>query len=129
MNTNSENRPDIKYILETLCEKGNKIGRIQETRSISESDSESENEEETNLEEMEQYLRILFAEAIEKFDSHRDMAMYCKNMFQKKFVPGPKEFWHCVVGKQFGSYVTPHEGRFFTFKINRLLFVFFGVVS
>ena len=42
--------------------------------------------------------------ALEKFNIEKDIAAYIKKEFDKKYNPT----WHCVVGRNFGSYVT-HE--------------------
>jgi dynein light chain LC8-type len=40
--------------------------------------------------------------ALEKFNIEKDIAAYIKKEFDKKYNPT----WHCVVGRNFGSYVT-----------------------
>ncbi|GMH42459.1 hypothetical protein BSKO_10378 [Bryopsis sp. KO-2023] len=49
-------------------------------------------------------------QAMEKFDVEKDMAAYIKKEFDKRFNPT----WHCVVGRNFGSYVT-HEIKHFIY--------------
>ncbi|RUS30700.1 dynein light chain type 1-domain-containing protein [Jimgerdemannia flammicorona] len=43
-------------------------------------------------------------QALEKYNIEKDIAAYIKREFDKKYGPT----WHCVVGRNFGSYVT-HE--------------------
>ena len=44
--------------------------------------------------------------ALEKFNVEKDIAAYIKKEFDKTYNPT----WHCIVGRNFGSYVT-HETR------------------
>eukprot|EP00828_Plagiopyla_frontata_P004082 TRINITY_DN1139_c0_g2_i4.p4 TRINITY_DN1139_c0_g2~~TRINITY_DN1139_c0_g2_i4.p4 ORF type:complete len:119 (+),score=31.73 TRINITY_DN1139_c0_g2_i4:157-513(+) len=41
-------------------------------------------------------------QALEKFNIEKDIAAFIKKEFDKKYNPT----WHCVVGRNFGSYVT-----------------------
>jgi len=45
-------------------------------------------------------------QALEKYNIEKDIAAYIKKEFDKKYNPT----WHCIVGRNFGSYVT-HETR------------------
>ncbi|VDN41075.1 unnamed protein product [Dibothriocephalus latus] len=49
-------------------------------------------------------------QALEKFNIEKDIAAHIKKEFDKKHSPT----WHCVVGRNFGSYVT-HETRHFIY--------------
>ncbi|XP_038074078.1 dynein light chain 1, cytoplasmic-like [Patiria miniata] len=46
----------------------------------------------------------------EKYTVEKDLAAYIKKEFDRKYNPT----WHCIVGKNFGSYVT-HETRHFIY--------------
>lgn len=46
------------------------------------------------------------AQALDKFNIEKDIAAHIKKEFDKKYNPT----WHCVVGRNFGSYVT-HESK------------------
>ena len=48
----------------------------------------------------------LYLQALEKYNIEKDIAAYIKKEFDKKYNPT----WHCIVGRNFGSYVT-HETR------------------
>ncbi|GFY85121.1 dynein light chain type 1 family protein [Actinidia rufa] len=48
--------------------------------------------------------------AFEKHNVEKDVAEYIKKEFDKKHGPT----WHCIVGKNFGSYVT-HEANHFVY--------------
>ena len=41
-------------------------------------------------------------EALEKYNIEKDIAAFIKKEFDKKYNPT----WHCVVGRNFGSYAT-----------------------
>jgi len=47
------------------------------------------------------------AQALDKFNIEKDIAAHIKKEFDKKYNPT----WHCVVGRNFGSYVT-HESMY-----------------
>ena len=49
-------------------------------------------------------------QALEKYNIEKDIAAYIKKEFDKKYNPT----WHCIVGRNFGSYVT-HETRHFIY--------------
>ena len=50
------------------------------------------------------------AQAMEKYNIEKDIAAYIKKEFDKKYNPT----WHCIVGRNFGSYVT-HETKHFIY--------------
>lgn len=49
-------------------------------------------------------------QALDKYNIEKDIAAYIKKEFDKKYNPT----WHCIVGRNFGSYVT-HETRHFIY--------------
>ena len=51
-----------------------------------------------------------YCQAIEKNVVEKDIAAFIKKEFDNKYNPT----WHCIVGKNFGSYVT-HESRYFIY--------------
>ena len=53
---------------------------------------------------------VHFVQAMEKFNIEKDIAAYIKKEFDKKYNPT----WHCIVGRNFGSYVT-HETKHFVY--------------
>ena len=55
-------------------------------------------------EDMQQEAVDCATQAMEKFNIEKDIAAYIKKEFDKKHNPT----WHCIVGRNFGSYVT-HE--------------------
>ena len=57
------------------------------------------------------FINVLFKfQALEKYNIEKDIAAYIKKEFDKKYNPT----WHCIVGRNFGSYVT-HETRHFIY--------------
>jgi len=49
-------------------------------------------------------------QALDKYNIEKDIAAYIKKEFDKKYNPT----WHCIVGRNFGSYVT-HETKQFIY--------------
>ena len=60
-------------------------------------------------------------EAMEKFNVEKDIAAHVKKEFDRK--RGPT--WHCVVGRNFGSYVTHESGHFIYYYIANVAFLLF----
>ncbi|GAA0149001.1 microtubule or microtubule-binding cytoskeletal protein [Lithospermum erythrorhizon] len=52
--------------------------------------------------------------AFEKFNVEKDVAEDIKKQFDKKYGPT----WHCIVGKNFGSYVTHETNHFVYFYLD-----------
>ncbi|KAF8568472.1 hypothetical protein P879_03650 [Paragonimus westermani] len=59
--------------------------------------------------------------ASENFTTEKEMAAYIKSQFDKKFKP----VWHCVAGRDFGSFVTHHGGHIIYFYIDDRAFLLF----
>ncbi|QSL66618.1 hypothetical protein MERGE_001000 [Pneumocystis wakefieldiae] len=59
--------------------------------------------------------------AIKKFNVEKDIAAYIKNEFDKKF----GTTWHCIVGRNFGSYVTHETKHFIYFYLGQIAFLLF----
>ncbi|KAK2197211.1 bifunctional Dynein light chain [Babesia duncani] len=60
-------------------------------------------------------------EALEKFKVEKDIAAYIKKEFDRRFEPT----WHCIVGRNFGSYVTHEKGCFIYFYIGSTAILLF----
>ncbi|EME31081.1 Dynein light chain 1, cytoplasmic [Galdieria sulphuraria] len=60
-------------------------------------------------------------EAISRFKVEKDVAAFIKKELDKNF----GEYWHCVVGKSFGSYVTHVSGAFAYFYVDQLAVMVF----
>lgn len=63
-------------------------------------------------EEMQQDAVDCATQAMEKYNIEKDIAAFIKREFDKKYNPT----WHCIVGRNFGSYVT-HETKVVSFNL------------
>lgn len=60
-------------------------------------------------------------QAMEKFNVEKDIAAFVKKEFDKKYLPT----WHCIVGRNFGSYVTHETHCFLYFYFGQVAFLLF----
>ncbi|XP_063963215.1 dynein light chain 1, cytoplasmic-like [Lytechinus pictus] len=60
-------------------------------------------------------------EAFEKFTVEKDIAAHIKKEFDKTHEPT----WHCIVGRNYGSYVTHEKGGFIYFYIGQKAILLF----
>ena len=60
--------------------------------------------------EMQQDAVDFASQALEKYNIEKDIAAFVKKEFDRKYNP----IWHCIVGRNFGSYVT-HEAKHFIY--------------
>ncbi|KAL8597599.1 hypothetical protein ACOMHN_001530 [Nucella lapillus] len=60
-------------------------------------------------------------QALEKFNIEKDIAAYIKKEFDKKYNPT----WHCIVGRNFGSYVTHETKHFIYFYLGQVAILLF----
>ncbi|KAG5454028.1 putative dynein light chain [Clonorchis sinensis] len=61
------------------------------------------------------------AYAVDHFDMEKDIAAHLKKEFDRKYSPT----WHCIVGKNFGSYVTHETQNFIYFYFQDRAFLLF----
>ena len=61
-------------------------------------------------EEMQQAAVDCTCQAMDRYNVEKDIAAFVKKEFDKKFNPT----WHCIIGRNFGSYVT-HETKHFVY--------------
>lgn len=71
--------------------------------------------------EQQQYAIDVATQAIEKFEVEKDIAAYVKKEFDKRYNPT----WHCIVGRNFGSYVTHESKHFIYYYIDQTAFLLF----
>lgn len=67
---------------------------------------------------------ILFpmhSQALEKYNIEKDIAAFIKKEFDKKYNPT----WHCIVGRNFGSYVTHETKHFIYFYLGQVAVLLF----
>ncbi|KAL5110571.1 Dynein light chain 1 cytoplasmic [Taenia crassiceps] len=73
-------------------------------------------------EEMQQDAVAVAGQALEKFNIEKDIAAYIKKEFDKKHSPT----WHCIVGRNFGSYVTHETQHFIYFYLGQVAILLFN---
>ena len=61
------------------------------------------------------------SQALEKYNIEKDIAAYIKKEFDKKYNPT----WHCIVGRNFGSYVTHETKHFIYFYLGQVAILLF----
>lgn len=72
-------------------------------------------------EDMQQDAVEISTQAMEKFNIEKDIAAYVKKEFDKKYNPT----WHCIVGRNFGSYVTHETKHFIYFYLGQVAVLLF----
>lgn len=72
-------------------------------------------------EEMQQDAVDIATQALEKYNIEKDIAAYIKKEFDKKYNPT----WHCIVGRNFGSYVTHETKHFIYFYLGQVAILLF----
>ncbi|OAF71073.1 Dynein light chain 1, cytoplasmic [Intoshia linei] len=72
-------------------------------------------------EDMQQEVVEVATTALEKFNVEKDIATYIKREFDKKYNPT----WHCVVGRNFGSYCTHEAKNFIYFYLGQVAILLF----
>ncbi|KAM8715973.1 hypothetical protein ACLKA7_002934 [Drosophila subpalustris] len=60
-------------------------------------------------------------QALAKYKMERDIATHIKKAFDKKYNPP----WHCIVGRNFGSYVTHESHHFIYFYLGQVAILLF----
>ncbi|XP_033754998.1 dynein light chain 2, cytoplasmic-like [Pecten maximus] len=60
-------------------------------------------------------------QALEKYNIEKDIAAYIKKEFDKKYNPT----WHCIVGRNFGSYVIHETKHFLYFYLRQVAILLF----
>ncbi|KAL3314540.1 Dynein light chain 2, cytoplasmic [Cichlidogyrus casuarinus] len=72
-------------------------------------------------EEMQQDAVELCAAAMDKYAIEKDIAAFIKKEFDRKYNPT----WHCIVGRNFGSYVTHETKHFIYFYMGQVAILLF----
>ncbi|KAG7221329.1 hypothetical protein INR49_017295 [Caranx melampygus] len=73
-------------------------------------------------EDMQQDAVECATQALEKYNIEKDIAAYIKKEFDKKYNPT----WHCIVGRNFGSYVTHETKHFIYFYLGQVAILLFN---
>ncbi|KAL1239731.1 Dynein light chain 1,cytoplasmic [Trichinella pseudospiralis] len=72
-------------------------------------------------EEMQAHAIECAQKAMENCNIEKDIASYIKKEFDKRWSPT----WHCVVGRNFGSYVTHETKNFIYFYLGQVAILLF----
>ncbi|CAB1436177.1 unnamed protein product [Pleuronectes platessa] len=72
-------------------------------------------------EDMQQDAVECATQALEKYNIEKDIAAFIKKEFDKKYNPT----WHCIVGRNFGSYVTHETKHFIYFYLGQVAILLF----
>ena len=73
-------------------------------------------------EDMQQDAVDCASQALEKYNIEKDIAAFIKKEFDKKYNPT----WHCIVGRNFGSYVTHETKHFIYFYLGQVAILLAG---
>ena len=60
-------------------------------------------------------------DALESLNSEKEVAQYVRGLFVKKY----NGVWHCIVGRNFGSYVTHETKHFIYFYLGQVAILLF----
>ncbi|KAK6176773.1 hypothetical protein SNE40_015008 [Patella caerulea] len=71
--------------------------------------------------DMQQDAIAVTTQAIEKFTFEKDIAGFIRKEFNQKYNPT----WHCVVGRNFSSYVSHQASHFIYFYLGQLAILLF----
>ena len=72
-------------------------------------------------EDMKQDAINVATKAIDSYNIEKDIACYIKKEFDRKHNPT----WHCIVGRNFGSYVTHETKHFIYFYLGQIAVLLF----
>eukprot|EP00561_Arcocellulus_cornucervis_P002427 CAMPEP_0185812266 /NCGR_PEP_ID=MMETSP1322-20130828/9105_1 /TAXON_ID=265543 /ORGANISM="Minutocellus polymorphus, Strain RCC2270" /LENGTH=130 /DNA_ID=CAMNT_0028508787 /DNA_START=21 /DNA_END=414 /DNA_ORIENTATION=+ len=72
-------------------------------------------------EDMQQEAVDCASQALSKYNIEKDVAAYIKKEFDKKYNPT----WHCIVGRNFGSFVTHETKHFIYFYLGQVAVLLF----
>lgn len=72
-------------------------------------------------EDMQQDAIDCASAALEKFSVEKEIAAFIKKEFDRKYSPT----WHCIVGRNFGSYVTHETKNFIYFYLGQIAVLLF----
>ncbi|CAG2114208.1 unnamed protein product [Medioppia subpectinata] len=61
------------------------------------------------------------AEAVAKYTVEREIAAHIKKDFDRRYGPT----WHCIVGRNYGSFVTHIQNNFIYYYIDKLAILLF----
>eukprot|EP01134_Creolimax_fragrantissima_P002846 CFRG2846T1 len=73
------------------------------------------------LEDLQKSAIEVATEALDKHSVEKDVAAYIKKEFDSRYTPS----WHCIVGRNFGSFVTHETKHFIYFYIGQIAVLLF----
>ncbi|XP_058924291.1 dynein light chain 1, cytoplasmic-like [Kogia breviceps] len=76
-------------------------------------------------EEMQQDSVECATQALEKYNIEKDIAAHIKKQSDKKYNPT----WHCIVGRNFGSYLTHETKHFIYFYLGQVAILLSDLVK
>ncbi len=77
--------------------------------------------EKYNIEKVNQFLNEIVGLFVTYVNCEQDIAAFIKKEFDKKYNPT----WHCIVGRNFGSYVTHETKHFIYFYLGQVAILLF----
>ncbi|VDO12029.1 unnamed protein product [Rodentolepis nana] len=72
-------------------------------------------------EDMQQAAVDIANQGMDKFNIEKDIAAHIKKEFDQRYSPT----WHCIVGRNFGSYVTHETKHFIYFYMGQVAILLF----
>ncbi|KAK9447118.1 dynein light chain type 1-domain-containing protein [Limtongia smithiae] len=72
-------------------------------------------------EDMQQVVIDLAVQAMERYNIEKDIAAYIKKELDLRF----GQTWHCIVGRNFGSYVSHETRHFIYFYLGQIAILIF----
>ncbi|KAJ1093377.1 hypothetical protein NDU88_006478 [Pleurodeles waltl] len=105
--------PDQQEGRENCCWENNQVLNMSERKAVIKNADMSE--------EMQQDSVECATQALEKYNIEKDIAAHIKKEFDKKYNPT----WHCIVGRNFGSYVTHETKHFIYFYLGQVAILLF----
>jgi len=99
----------------------NSSSKLRETSSSKMSDRKAVIKNADMSEDMQTDAIECATQAMEKFNIEKDIAAFIKKEFDKKYNPT----WHCIVGRNFGSYVTHETKHFIYFYLGQVAVLLF----
>ncbi|MXQ84440.1 hypothetical protein E5288_WYG020746 [Bos mutus] len=128
MSENSSANPCMSVITEPLraTAAGSTLGNVFSVLqvgncSVTMSDRKAVIKNADMSEDMQQDAVDCATQAMEKYNIEKDIAAYIKKEFDKKYNPT----WHCIVGRNFGSYVTHETKHFIYFYLGQVAILLF----
>eukprot|EP00435_Cladocopium_sp_Y103_P052405 s1146_g16.t1 len=114
------NQKRLAAVLSTRLQKAQRRGRSPQS-SAAMADRKAVIKNADMAEDMQQDAIDCATQALEKYNIEKDIAAFIKKEFDKKYNPT----WHCVCGRNFGSYVTHETKHFIYFYLGQVAILLF----